>query len=337
MSGTTIFTNQGANFDTLSPTTTKGDVIARTTTTNARVAVGVDGQVLTADTASTPGVKWSTPATVYTSAIDTLNYTLTGTVAASALTITLKTSTGGTPSSSDPVKISFRNATAATGDFTVVSATAATSLVISSGSTLGHISAVAEFIHVYAINNAGTIELACTTNKFIDTESVVSTTAEGGAGAADSRSVIYSTTARTNVGARYIGRIGITEGTAGTWATGPTEISLNQRPFDRVSNPNASLMKFATANITQSAGTYSITSQDGSWIGSLTKNGTGDVSLNLTTGFFTSNPIAFVTSQSASQFASIVSSSTTVINFKNFNDGGTATESNVFIVAFGVA
>lgn len=48
-------------FDALSPTTTKGDIIGRTTTDNVRVPVGTNGQVLTADSAQTTGVIWSTP------------------------------------------------------------------------------------------------------------------------------------------------------------------------------------------------------------------------------------------------------------------------------------
>lgn len=43
------------------PTTTKGDVIVRSSTVPTRLAVGSDGQVLTADSAQTLGVKWATP------------------------------------------------------------------------------------------------------------------------------------------------------------------------------------------------------------------------------------------------------------------------------------
>lgn len=44
-----------------SPLTTKGDVWGYSTT-NARVAVGTNGQVLTADSTESTGVKWATPA-----------------------------------------------------------------------------------------------------------------------------------------------------------------------------------------------------------------------------------------------------------------------------------
>lgn len=155
-----------------------------------------------------------------------LNYSLAASVGSSALTIALKGADGNDPSSTNKVSIDFRNATAATGTPSFGASTAATSVVISSGSTLGHTSAVAEYIYVYAINNAGTIELAASSSPIWDEGSVLTTTAEGGAGAADSRTAIYSTTARSNVGAKLIGRLKSTQATAGTWASSITEISL---------------------------------------------------------------------------------------------------------------
>jgi hypothetical protein len=160
---------------------------------------------------------------------DELNYSLTATVAANALTIALKDASGSDPSGGSPVKIAFRNATAATGTYSIVNATAATSVVVSSGSTLGHTSAYLEYIYVYAINNAGTLELAVSTSLFNDLD-VVSTTAEGGAGAADSATVMYSTTARTNVAFRLLGILQSTQTTAGTWTTAISNVSLRVNP-----------------------------------------------------------------------------------------------------------
>lgn len=154
------------------------------------------------------------------------NYSLTASVATNALTIALKDNAGSNPSSTSPASFAFRNATATTGTSAMVSATAATSLVISSGSTLGHRSGVNEYIYVYAINNAGTIELAASSRLF-EEGTILSTTAEGGAGAADSRTVIYSTTARSNVAVRLIGRLLSNQATAGTWASAISEISTN--------------------------------------------------------------------------------------------------------------
>lgn len=59
--GGTGQSTQTAAFDALSPTTTKGDIIADNGTNDVRVAVGTNGQVLTADSAEAAGVKWATP------------------------------------------------------------------------------------------------------------------------------------------------------------------------------------------------------------------------------------------------------------------------------------
>lgn len=59
--------------------TTKGDVIAATAAnTPARVGVGSDGQVLTADAASAAGVKWATPSGGGGSSLTEYGYAVTG-------------------------------------------------------------------------------------------------------------------------------------------------------------------------------------------------------------------------------------------------------------------
>jgi hypothetical protein len=89
------------------------------------------------------------------------------------------------------------------------------------------VSATQSRIVVLALDNAGTIELAVVnisggTN--LDETTLISTTAEGGAGAADSATVVYSTTARTSLPFRVVGFIQSTQATAGTWATAPSTI-----------------------------------------------------------------------------------------------------------------
>jgi len=128
--------------------------------------------------------------------------------------------------SATALALDFRNTTLGSGTVTTVSGTPA-NLVISSGSTLGTVSATQSRIVVIALNNAGTIELAAVNisgGNQLDETNLISTTAEGGLGAADSATVIYSTTARTSVAYRVIGYIESTQATAGTWATAPSTI-----------------------------------------------------------------------------------------------------------------
>jgi len=140
---------------------------------------------------------------------------ISASVAANALTI-----------SATSLALDFRNTTLGSGTVTTVSGTPA-NLVISSGSTLGTVSATQSRIVVIAMNNAGTIELAAVNisgGNQLDETNLITTTAEGGLGAADSSNVIYSTTARTSVAYRVIGYIESTQATAGTWATAPSTI-----------------------------------------------------------------------------------------------------------------
>lgn len=155
------------------------------------------------------------------------NIGLAFSVAASALTIALKQADGSTDpaSGSGACQIAFRSTTAGNGSYSLVSATAAASLVVTSGATLGHIDAVNGQIYVYAINNAGTVELAVSTRLF-DTNAVVTTTTMSSS--ADDAMTIYSTTGRSNVACRLIAKLTSNQTTAGTWAAAPTAASLLQ-------------------------------------------------------------------------------------------------------------
>jgi len=155
-----------------------------------------------------------------------VNVGISATVSSKILTVALKGENGSDPSATNPVVIAFRDESLTTGTPNVRTITAEIHCHLSSGSTLGFTAAEAGRLYVWAIDNAGTVELALSRTADIFPESnLVSTTAEGGAGAADSSSVMYSTTARSNVACRCIGYVEITTGaTAGEWDNAPTKI-----------------------------------------------------------------------------------------------------------------
>ncbi|MDB6036023.1 MAG: hypothetical protein JWM16_6361 [Verrucomicrobiales bacterium] len=167
-----------------------------------------------------------------------VNLALAAAVGSSALTISLKGVDGNDPSATNPVYIPFRNVTVATGTPSYLTITAATSLVISSGSTLGFTSAVATRLWIVAFNDAGTIRLGaitCTTLASgallqypLAALGIASSTAEGGAGAADSAQTFYTGAAVTSKAYTVLGYFSFETGvaTAGTWAAVPTRIQL---------------------------------------------------------------------------------------------------------------
>lgn len=157
-----------------------------------------------------------TDASTLSSATFSPVYPITASVATSALTVTL-----------NPCSLAFRSSTLTSGSTVTRTVSTAISMTVSSGSTLGTVSAQQSRIIVLAIDNAGTVELAVVNisgGTQLDETNLISTTAEGGAGAADSASTVYSTTARTSLAYRVIGYIESTQATAGTWATAPSTI-----------------------------------------------------------------------------------------------------------------
>jgi hypothetical protein len=291
------------------------------------VSPGSSGNVLTSD-----GTSWTSSASAAApdSSQELSNLTLAASVASNALTVALKSKAGSDPSGGDPVSIGFRNATAATGTYTRRTVTGALSVVVSSGSTLGHISAVTEYVYVYAIDNAGTVELAVS-SRILDEGSVVTTTAEGGAGAADSRSVVYSTTARSNVPVRLIGRLKVSEATAGTWATAPSEISV--MPCRKL-EPRTAAAQIAMTG----TGSCSTTSASDNWIASYTPIGTGRCTINFTPGYFSAVYSATVTPTpgvGASVFTVTSAPTTTSVDVGFRDSASAALNSNFSITVVG--
>lgn len=100
--GGTGQTTKTPAFNALSPLTTKGDLIVIIASgDNTRKAVGTDGQVLTADSSDSTGVKWVTPSTISTASVTAKTTTYTATTSddiinasGSAFTITLYAASG---------------------------------------------------------------------------------------------------------------------------------------------------------------------------------------------------------------------------------------------------
>jgi hypothetical protein len=137
---------------------------------------------------------------------------VTASVASNALTVTL-----------NPTVLDFRSATLGSGTVNTRSVSTAISAVVPSGATLGTTNATLSQIILIALDNAGTVELAvCNSSATLDESALISTTALSAD--SDSATVVYSTTARTNVPFRVVGFVESTQSTAGTWASAPSKI-----------------------------------------------------------------------------------------------------------------
>ena len=171
-------------------------------------AVSTDGAI----TIGTTGITFIRIGTSATKQIQPI----TASVAGNALTLTL-----------NPTTLDFRSNSLNNGTVNTRTVTTPITLTISSGSTLGTANGRAARIVLIAIDNAGTVELAAVNlagGVNLDEATLMSTTAEGGAGAADSANVVYSQVARANVPFRVVGYIELTQAAAGTWATAPSTI-----------------------------------------------------------------------------------------------------------------
>lgn len=166
------------------------------------------------------------------------NLSLGRSISGGALTLSIKTAAGLNPSAASPVPIAFRNVDSSIGDYTIVPVVAANSLTISSGSTLGTFVAPTSFrIWIVAFNDGGTVRLGVI-NCLLDIQDfeiyklkglgIASSTAEGGAGAADLAWTFYTGVAVTSKPYTILGYVTY-EGSLtvpGTWDILPSVVQV---------------------------------------------------------------------------------------------------------------
>jgi len=231
------------------------------------------------------------------------NCTLVGTVSGNALTVALKTQAGADPTPTTPCVISFRNATIATGDYTAVPVTAATSFATgASGSTFGTANTTPFRLYISAWNNAGTAVLGVSSQSTyaspystqpVDEANVQSSTACNACTNAATAQVYYTTAAQTSKAIRLLGYMDWANGltTAGTWASGPTTIQMMgpgvHKPGDTfnqvaagttTANPTVTTTSYADVDATNYAITITPTSKINGIIVDMHSDGLGPTS-----------------------------------------------------------
>lgn len=169
------------------------------------------------------------------------NMSLSASVSANALTISMLTAAGGTPTAASPVIIPFRNSTIANGVQQNVLVTGALTFTIASSATMGCTSAVMCRVWIVAICSSG---LSCTGSAGTDTvglcainvrsgtnimsinEAALQTSGSGTSGGSSAQTYYCNISSVTSRAIRILGYVDIQEVTAGTWATAPTTVQV---------------------------------------------------------------------------------------------------------------
>lgn len=153
------------------------------------------------------------------------NLALSASVATNNLTIAVKDGAGADPSASSSALVPFRDATETTGTIVARTITAALSITVDAGETLGFANSETDEVYVYALDNAGTVELAVSKYGLFDEDRVHDTTVLSAS--SDLPFTLYSTTARSNVAIKFLGTVRIQHGTA-QWSNSPTVVAASQ-------------------------------------------------------------------------------------------------------------
>lgn len=151
------------------------------------------------------------------------NLQLAAASAAGALTITVETAAGGTPSASTPVLFVFPDPTAVNGDPVVVSQQAALSFTINSGNSMGCVTTVTCRLWIVAMNNSPNVALCAirvVTASFIAglDETLPQSSASGTSGGSSAGTIYCNQSSVTSKAMRILGYVEAPE-TTGVWGS----------------------------------------------------------------------------------------------------------------------
>ena len=256
--------------------------------------VAITGNISTTGTAtftglisSTAGISSSTPAVTQSAGDNSTKIATTAFVANTSAKAKIQPLTvsnisgGGFTLNLAPTTLDFRDITLGSGTVTTITNASTISINITGAATLGTASGKLARIAVLAIYNTtiGTSELAVVnitgglqldeTNVFSSTTAITSGT---------SSTVVYSTTARTNVVYRVVGFVDATN-TSGSWGSGPTLVQgTGGQPLAALSSIGYGqnwLSSTTTPSITRAAGTTYYNETGKPILVNIKANGTG--------------------------------------------------------------
>lgn len=173
------------------------------------------------------------------------NVSLSTSVAANNLTVTLNQINGSAPTSVNPSYVAVRSATTSTGAFTVHKITSALNLVVSDGATLGTLSGLPARLYIALVDDSGTpalgiwnpllpfenkgasafstgnygVSISALDDSFLYSSTAITSTA-------DSAQTLYTQSAVTSRPIRLLGYIETTQTTAGVWAVNASKVHL---------------------------------------------------------------------------------------------------------------
>lgn len=193
-----------------------------------------------------------------------LNLKLTATVAANALTLSVKDQNGNDPSTASPLLMAFRDPTLTNGNPITRAITSGLSLVVPNTALLGTTSAQASRLWLVLFDNGGTpilgvINCSDSTHIYPLDESDIPSGVAISTGS-DSAGVFYTASTVTTKAFRILGYIELTQATAGVWLTAPTKIQLFGVGIKRPGEVVQTIYKVNTTTTAPGSGSLTATS-----------------------------------------------------------------------------